>query len=202
MKYPITHISYSCLDLWQNCRWCWKERYLKNVRQAPNEAMLNGLKMHKETDNYHKFKPYDKTLLEPYTRKYDPYYREVSELRFNLFLWGLDIPFFGFMDGLKEEEKRVNDLKYGNSCPSLDKSIQGILYSVIYKQIHGEYPLFVINHWHPKTNKIKNIAHQYNEQDEEWLKEFVAKFLEEISGNFRIDGNPYYYGHLDNCPFK
>ncbi len=135
-----------------------------------------GKYAHKQAHNYHTGKDYDKAFLEPYTQKYSVNYRQQSEQMFFVRLNGYPLPFLGYFDGVTEG--KVMDLKYALSCPSLKKNIQGILYSVVYKQKRGKYPQFLINHWNKKTNKIRNNACVYTATDEKWLWGKVDEFME------------------------
>jgi len=200
MSYPIRHISYSCLSLWDNCSWCWRERYINHRKPIESEAFREGKLRHDEVDKYHKGQEYDRELIRPYTDKYEPNYREVSEVKFLMPLFGLAIPFLGYIDGWRNGE--LVDLKYSKQVPSLKENIQGILYSTVYKHNHGHFPIFTINHWNKITNEVKNHSTVYNNNDVLWLQTKIVKFFSDISGKFDLMGNPYYPFHYDDCPFK
>lgn len=113
---------------------------------------------------------------------------------------GFSLPFLGFIDGVNLKKKQVVDLKYATSSPTLDKNIQGILYTLAYKEIYKEIPTFVIRYWNKKNNKIKNNAHKYNKEDFDWFKETVYEFLKEIRdpGGMFITCKQGYVQHLYN----
>ena len=202
----IDHISYSMLSLWLSCRQCFIRHYINHEPQPPFQPFIDGIKAHENAHAYHTDGEYDEEFLEPYTEKYDPDYRTISETKFRsdmaLWDWQSPVPIVGIIDGLRENE--VVDLKYSKSAPKLAKNMQGILYSWFVFKLKNEMPLFTINHWHKETNKIKNRSIEYTKDDIRWLMGVIDKFWKEINqDDIFIAGKPGAWNHrYPDCPFQ
>lgn len=203
----LKHISYSMMTLWNNCRECWKYKYIMLLKGETPPVFLAGQEYHEEVDKYHKGFPYNKSLIKPYTNVFPVDYRKKSEVWISDF-GGIyltlgkvktPLPVKGKIDGICDGF--LADLKYMSGRMSqrqADESDQATLYLWWYYTKFKKIVPFVYNCVDKKTNKVALVKTKRTTSDFCDLSLKMDKFVKEVEIAFKTNnftgGNGCYPG--------
>lgn len=222
---PIKHFSYSMMTLWEQCRECWKYKYVMHLEGETPAYFEDGREYHDNVDNYHTGRPYNAELIKPYTTVFPVEFRKQSEVWVEdlnggkpVYLVGeemfrakvLPLPFKGKIDGINDE--CITDLKYMKgriNQKQADSNDQATFYIWAYYVLTGKLMPFWYTMVDKVTNRVGLVKTTRTLKDFDTAFERAMRFIDEVSqADFdatpgqRCYGQCEYYSICTNCGGK